>query len=388
MLIFKFEKRILLKYSLAFGLLAFLLLPLWWPKQQSLQKSDIEQHLKPLPSWYDGKMWWPQQLKRIEKIYDLSQWNSGQMQVVIYSTQQTEKIEAILNSAWQEVERLDLVINEYRPDSEAGKLRLGLEQGVTPQFVSHELFQLLKFAQTISQNTRGAFDITVSPLIQLWKKCGKENRLPTQEELDNIAHEIGWQHLNLSQNLQVSLQGTNRTSINLGAYSKGYAIDRVVELLQQRGIESGMVNMGGDLRCFGFHIWKIGVQDPQIQDALAPESAIGILQIKNLAVATSGHYRRYTEIQGKRYSHIIDPNTLYPVEMNIVSVTVLGNSAMQADAYATAFCILPITESLKIARQQQIHIAIMTHDSTGYHIDETPNFDNFWYEKPIWSHDK
>lgn len=352
----KFEKYPWIKYILGLVLLLFLLLPLWWPKK----------------------------IVRIEQVRELVKWNAGQMQVVVYSSYSQNHIDGILKAAWQEVERLDTVMNEYSPDSEAGKLRLGLEQGVKVQIVSSELFHLLAFSQTISNNSKGAFDITVGPLIQLWKKCGKENRLPTPEEYGVVKNKIGWQHLDLSQPLHVRLQDAPALSISLGAYSKGYAVDQVLSLLQQQGIESGMVNMGGDLCCFGPHIWKIGVQDPSVTEADAPESAIGILQVQNCAVATSGHYRRYTEIQGTRYSHILDPRTLQPVDMRIVSTTVIADTGIKADAYATAFCILPVEESLTIAQQNNLHVAIITHDPDGYHLHTTPHFDQYWYQKPTW----
>ncbi len=326
--------------------------------------------------------WFQQKEKCIERYWELVKWNSGTMQVIACSATSIENLEKITNTAWQEVERLDSVINEYDPISEAGKLRLALENGVSSMAISFELWQLLQFSQTISQRTQGVFDITVGPLVKLWKKCGELNRLPTQEEFLKIQSQIGWDRLHLVEPQKVELHGSDPLSINLGAFSKGYAVDQVVGVLQRQGIANGLVRMGGDIRCFGDRVWKVGIQDPRIKNADDPESIIGIVKVQNKAVSTSGHYRRYIEIQGHRYSHIINIKNLKPVETVIISVTVIGPTNMISDAYCTSFCLLPISESLKIAQEIGLEVCIITQETDGYLLHITPGFEQYWYEKP------
>ena len=304
------------------------------------------------------------------------------MQVHLEARKSESQLQAIANLAWEEVLRLDKAINEYQSDSRAGSLRRKMEQGVQNIHLDPELFRLLQFARRMSQNTNGAFDITVAPLGQLWKKCAQEKRLPTAKEIAGVREVIGWQRLRLDASQRRVNYDASRMSITLGGFVKGYAVDCIVESMRRQGIPIGMVELGGDLRVFGPKKYKIGIQDPRITDPQAPAQVAAVIAVADLAVATSGHYRRYVEINGQRYSHILDPRSCRPVDQNIVSVTVLAATAMQADAYATAFCVLPPDESLAIASRQKLAVLIVVRSNGDYRTYTTPDFSKYWLEKP------
>lgn len=143
-----------------------------------------------------------------------------------------------------------------------------------------------------------------------------------------------------------------------------------------------MVNIGGEIRVFGPKKWKIGIQDPRVEKENTQGDIIGIIEIKNLSVATSGHYRRYSVIGGKKYSHIIDPRTGYPVKQSSLSVTVIAKTSMEADAYATAFCIMSVEDAIKLAEKKNLHVAIITVSKKIYKLHTTKGFEKFWYKKP------
>ena len=320
---------------------------------------------------------------RTERVWELVNWNCGRMQVITYAHKKRNDLYEITNNSIQEIKRLDKVINENNKNSEAGQLRLELEKGQTNNQVTPELFKLINFAVKVSKITNGAFDITVGPLIQLWKNKAKQNKIPQKKELEKVKKQIGWNLIKLDKNKSVVKCLSKYISINLGAFSKGYAIDRVVKVLQLQEIPQAMVNIGGDLRCYGSKVWKIGIQDPFI-DSKGEEKIIGIIGVKNKAIATSGHYRRYVTIKGKKYSHIINPRTGYPVSNKIVSVTVIADNAMTADAYATAFCVLPPEKSIKLADNNNIDLFIITQEKNKTNYYCSNNLKKYWIKQPYF----
>ena len=294
-------------------------------------------------------------------------------------------MQQIANTAYKQIDRLDLLINEHNPKSEAGQLRLFMEKGEKDArfALSAELFSLVQYALLVSRHSKGAFDITVAPYLNLWKKCTQEDRMPTKEEIQSIQKVTGSRHIKLDiekKELSITSPGL---SLSLGAFVKGYAVDRIASFLQDQKIPVGMVNMSGNIYCYGNKKWLIGIQDPRITEPDAPEEIIGTIALQNKGIATSGHYRRYYEIKGERFSHILDARTGYPVPMmGIVSVSVIASTAMEADAYSTVFCILNPQESLSLAQKLHLEALIIVQDKDKYLLYETPGFAQYWEEKP------
>jgi thiamine biosynthesis lipoprotein len=204
-----------------------------------------------------------------------------------------------------------------------------------PVVLTDEDLHLLKRAIQFSEQTDGAFDITVGVLEQLWGFKDETPHLPQENEIAHALHSVGYQYITV---LDSSLSLKEGLIIDLGGISKGYAVDRIVRLLEQKGIPAGLVDAGGDLRVFGSKPdgskWTIGIKHPQERGGV-----VGTFEIESGAVATSGNYERSFFENGIRYHHIIDLRTGYPAT-GCISVTILAADAVTADALATAVFVL------------------------------------------------
>ncbi len=194
---------------------------------------------------------------------------------------------------------------------------------------------VLEAARRAWDETGGAFDVTCRPQIELWGRAAKSGSAPPAAALDDARNASTWQQVQLTDRGAVKQVAT--VQFDLGGIAKGYAIDRAIELLMQQGWDGGLVNLGGDIRCFGAtptgEPWTIDVQNP------FGEGRLGFLVATDVAVCTSGNYRRHVEVEGRRHSHILDPRTGHPTEA-ACAVTVIAPDAVTADIWATALSVL------------------------------------------------
>ncbi len=243
-----------------------------------------------------------------------------------------------IKAAFEEMERLDRLMSNYKAESELSKINK--EAGNRPVHCDEELLGVIEKALYYSNLTGGAFDITVEPLVGLWGFYDGRVRVPSREELKSLLPAVSYKNIIIERSTAGgSVRFSNPfTKLDLGAIGKGYAVDRVVEVLRGKGIESACVNLGGNIYALGNpegrDFWKIGIQHPREKNTL-----LGHLELKDCAVATSGDYERFVVIDNKRYSHILDPRTGWPVE-GMVSVSVVAPSAIEADVLSTSAFVL------------------------------------------------
>ena len=213
-------------------------------------------------------------------------------------------------------------------------------------FLSPAVMEVLRASREMHAASSGAFDITVLPLVRLWKQAGKDNRLPSAGEIAAARNSSSWEHIELLEGGAV--KRSDSACLDLGGIAKGYAVDRAVETLRAKGANAGVVNLGGNLRCFGRRgdgrAWEVAVLDPF---GAGEGKTLLSLEVGEAAVCTSAHYHRYVIIDGKRYSHIIDPVTGWPADVAVASATVVAPTCMQADGWATTLCVLGV-EGLKL----------------------------------------
>ena len=200
----------------------------------------------------------------------------------------------------------------------------------------------------ISAETDGAFDITVAPLINAWGFGFKKGIFPDSAQVDSLRQLIGYTRVSLDADGCVQKQDP-RLMLNCSAVAKGYAVDVVARLLQAKGIDNLMEDIGGEVVVKGHNPqqrpWRIGINKP-VDDSLATNQELqAIVELTEGAIATSGNYRNYYHRNGKKYAHTIDPRTGYPVQHAILSSTVLAPDCMSADAYATAFMVMGLEEA-------------------------------------------
>ena len=228
--------------------------------------------------------------------------------------------------------------------------------------VSPESYAVIKESVRWSVKTDGAFDITVGPLLKLWGFTMKEGRIPDEEEIAEILPSVGYGKIALGEEgITIGLKAEGM-AVDLGGVAKGYIVDRAVEVLKREGIASARVDAGGDLYLLGSppmkRFWRIGIQHPRREDILA------ILKVKDGAVVTSGDYRNFFTIGGKRYCHIIDPRSGYPPE-GVLSVTVLAERTADADALATAIFVLGAERGIELAEGLQGFEALIVSEEKG-----------------------
>jgi len=247
---------------------------------------------------------------------------------------------------------VDRLLSTYRPDSELSHVNQLADR--QPVSVSPQTYELLRLALHYSRITDGAFDITVTPLVHLWQQAARENRLPTDAELAQARSRVGYEKLHLGDPNHPTVSFANPgMELNVDAIAQGYGVDLVLDALRRSGITAALVEIGGEIACFGGEPpqrpWRIGVQDPFAADNDNPlaQHARWVLQLTQGGASTSGHYRRHHTIAGRRYSHILDPRTGWPADA-LPSVTVIAARAADADALATAVSVLGTTEGLAL----------------------------------------
>mgnify|MGYP002149845147 CR=1 FL=1 len=268
-------------------------------------------------------------------------------------------------------------MSTYINDSELSKLNQA--QTTDNQKVSPELFKVLKTSEEISTLSRGAFDITIAPLVDLWGFGPDVSSLkaPPTKDINALLVRSGYQKLQLNTVSLTLKKLLPELSMDLSALAKGYAVDEVALILEQQGIQDYLVEIGGELRLKGKNLqnkkWRIAIEKPNIQQRELQK----VIAISDIAMATSGDYRNFFEQEGVRFSHTIDPRTGSPVTHKLASVTVLHSSSMYADAWATAFMVLGSEQAYKIAEQQKIAAFFIIKTEQGFAERATPLFTDY-----------
>lgn len=244
-----------------------------------------------------------------------------------------------LDKCFAELKRIEDALSVYKKDSEIYKLNHRKEDIVT---VSPELFYLIRKSHEISEKTNGAFDITVMPLISLWKQKEKQNKLPEDQEIAKVLDRVGYKKIKFLKNNTIKL--APGMQIDLGGIAKGYAIDKIAKILYNNQINDFLINIGGDIfasgKKQGGDPWKIGLQDPAKEQGILDKFIL-----ESRAVVTSGDYARFFKINNKKFSHIIDPKTGWPVKKS-KSITIFSDNIIDADAIATAVSVMTKKEAL------------------------------------------
>ena len=248
------------------------------------------------------------------------------------------------NDILAELAKVDSALSMFNDKSIISRINRGEDVKTNEMFDT-----VFNLAENIADNTNGAFDITVAPLVNAWGFGFKTGNPPTKAAIDSLRSIVGYKKVALRNNRITKTD--HRVMLDCSAIAKGYGCDVVAHLLQRHGIENYMVEIGGEVVTHGISEkrlpWKIGVTKPT-DDSLAVDKELQtVLNVKNMAMATSGNYRNFYYKNGKKYAHTIDPKTGYPVQHNILSATVLAKHCAEADAYATSFMVMGLDGAKK-----------------------------------------
>ncbi|MGL4594753.1 MAG: FAD:protein FMN transferase [Thermoguttaceae bacterium] len=288
------------------------------------------------------------------------------------------------------LDNIDSKMSTYRDDSDV--CRFNASDSIDWFPVSPETAEVVELALQVSQLTSGAFDVTIAPLVDLWG-FGPNKKKPSLVEIEatipSLKESVGFDKLSVQKNPPALKKSHPNLHIDLSAIAKGYAVDSVADLLEQHGLHNYMIEVGGEVRCRGTKglrgKWVIGIEKPLI---VPPDVMPGIqkkLFLDNQSMATSGDYLNYYELDGKRFSHIIDPRTGLPTEKielseevpkeKIGAVSVLDKSCTRADALATAMFVLGEKAGIELANQEGIAVLfLMRSNSTeSQSVRESPS---------------
>jgi FAD:protein FMN transferase len=275
------------------------------------------------------------------------------------------------------LERINALMSTWRADSELSRFNSSREVGWFS--VSPETVYVAEASAAISALSGGAFDVTVGPVVNLWgfgPERGK-SEAPPDESIQQAMQRVGYRQLVIRVSPPALRKQRPDLYVDLSAIAKGFAVDELARLLDERDIGSYLVEIGGELRAGGLKpdgtAWKVAIEQP-----VAGERAVqGVVALRDEAIATSGDYRNFVEKDGKRYSHTINPRTGRPIEHGLASVSVITASAMYADGLATAIMVLGPEEGYRLALRESLAAQLIVASADGLRVLATPEFERY-----------
>ena len=290
---------------------------------------------------------------------------TGNTMGTTYSVKVVDKVdvEVLKKLIDQKLIDVNQLMSTYIPDSELSRFN----QAPINQFfpLSKENIDIMRIAEQIYNVSGGQFDITIGPLVNLWGFGSDVTQqvLPSQGEIDLAKSRVSMDLLNISN--EGAIKKAN-IYIDLSAIAKGYGVDQIALLLEARGINNYLVEIGGELRAKGVnekgYNWRIGIEKPDASQ----RTAFKAIELRDQAMATSGDYRNYFEVAGQRYSHTISPLTGRPITHNVASVTVVAKTTAMADGYATAINVMGAEQGLEMAERQSLAVLVILKTDNGY----------------------
>ncbi len=277
---------------------------------------------------------------------------------------------AIKQDVENRLQNINASMSTYLEDSELSLINKTGANVWVP--VSNDLFKVLETARNISIKSEGAFDITVGPLVNLWG-FGPEKRpivTPDERVIKKLLNNTGINKIKLDKNNKAIKKAHDSVYIDLSAIAKGFAVDSIASLLHEKyGLNSYLVEIGGEVSASGYNQggerWRVGIERPEPERREIQR----IIRLEEIAMATSGGYRNYFDLEGKRYSHTINPATGQPVTHNLESVTVLHKSAMIADAWATAMLVMGVEQAKIKAEEYQLAVLMVAKLDNERHLE-------------------
>lgn len=265
---------------------------------------------------------------------------------------------------------VNLALSTYRADSELS--RFNRDDHGEWLDIDAELGEVMSYALGLAEDSGGAYDVTVGPLVNLWG-FGPDpatHRVPEAAALESARARVGWR--------KVEVDATNRRArkapgvrVDLSSLGKGRGVDRAAEYLDSRGVANYLIDLSGKLRARGVNAhgetWRVAVEPPEADVTSAPPIfQADVIELSGKSVATAGDYRRFFELDGKHYSHIIDPRTGWPVTHHTVSASVIAADCMQADALATVLMAMSPQDAVAFANRRRLAALLIRREGAGY----------------------
>lgn len=300
---------------------------------------------------------------------------------ILLNRRDGQKKEAIQNGINNLLNRIEDQMSTWRPESELSRFNRSKSDDWFE--VSPETVVVVAESLRIAELSGGAFDPTVGPLIDLWSFGAErgEPRIPSDGEIASAKQKTGWQKISVRFDPPALKKSQPEIQLNLSAIAKGYGVDAVSDWLVEQGEENHIVEIGGEDRAHGAKpdgtAWRIGVQTPGgMPEHQATGFIFQIVELNDQSIATSGDYQNYFEVDGKRYSHTIDPTTGRPITHDVASVSVLADTCMSADGWATAFTVLGPEKGMELAKSQELAVLILVRGTPEFDVLSTSHWDD------------
>ncbi len=281
----------------------------------------------------------------------------GRFEITIVDKDSLSAVKQI-DTIIQEISRIENLISDWKADSQVSEINRNA--GIKPVKVDREVFELTQRAIHFSEITGGAFDISFAAMERIWKFDGSMSELPSAEAIAKSVAKVGYKNIVLDSINSTVFLKKEGMKIGFGALGEGYAADRCKAMMLAKGVQAGIVNATGDMNTWGQQPdgkpWKIGITNPFKKDKLIKK-----VLLKEGAVTTSGSYQKYAEIDGIRYSHIINPATGYPAT-GLCSVTIFGPSAEMCNGFSTSIMVLGKEKGFELLAKYPQYSALIIAD--------------------------
>lgn len=264
-----------------------------------------------------------------------------------------------INEVIAEITRIENLISDWKPDSQVSQVNQNA--GIKPIKIDREVFELTQRAIKLSEITNGGFDVSFAAMDRIWKFDGSMTEMPSAEAIKKSVEKVGYKNIILDSVESTIFLKLKGMKIGFGALGEGYATDKCRAIMIAKGIQAGIINGSGDMSTWGKQPngkpWKIGITNP-----FKPEKVLAVVPLNQGAVTTSGSYEKFVVFNGKRYSHIINPATGYPVT-GLCSVTVFGPNAETANGLSTSLMVLGQKEGLLLLQKFPKYSCVMITDN-------------------------
>ncbi len=297
------------------------------------------------------------------EVHKLSGYSMGTSYTVSLVAKESEA-RALDTDVRTTIEDVNLAMSTYLPRSDVSRFNDSPVDGWIA--VSPMTAEVVSLALEVAEASDGAFDPTVGPLVDLWGFGPKEttDQVPSESDIEAALAMVGWQAIEVDSTAH-KLRKSAPRELDLSAIAKGYAVDKVADMLEARGIENYLVEIGGEMRYAGTKPdnmpWRVAIETPDSEQ----RSVYKVLEVTEGAMATSGDYRNFFEQDGQRYSHTLDPTTGYPIRHDLVSATVLAERSAISDAYATAFMVMGAEDAMALANDLDLAVYLIQRDGEG-----------------------
>jgi thiamine biosynthesis lipoprotein len=300
--------------------------------------------------------------------------------VIMLPDAEDTKTLALKELLQKRLDQINSLMSTYDPASELSQFNNQISSDWFT--ISKDTARVIELSQEISALSEGAFDVSVGPLVELWGfgATQRGKRIPSEDQVSKSLARVGYKNIHLRREPAAIRKQIPELQIDLSAVAKGYAVDALAEILEQRGIRNYLLEIGGELKISGHrgdgNPWQIAIEEP----LEGVREVAAIFPLTNTALATSGNYRNFYVEDGQRYSHTIDPVSGKPIRHKLASVTVLAMTCARADALATALMVLGEEKGRQFCENNQIAAYFLIHEKTSTTVYASPAFERFLKE--------